>query len=156
VTVLAEARVRAPDTVLLLARLRRAPTPPTPLPLSVIGSAIVRPVPSTPTVAPLDTVVVPAAVPKAALARARTVPLPTVTAPVNVLAALRMSVPEPLVVRPPAPLMMPPRRSWAPASVTVTGWTAATAKVRLIVFEAPTALSVSPPAPSVTWLPARV
>ena len=59
-------RVIVPDQVLALARLRRAPLAPTPMPTRlVIGSAIVRPEPSISIVAPVATVVPPAVVPSA-------------------------------------------------------------------------------------------
>ena len=61
----------APDQVLLLARLRSAPVPDGPVPFRVIGSAMARPLPSTWTAAPLATIVVPAAVPRAAFAARR-------------------------------------------------------------------------------------
>src|SRR3954470_22347596 len=58
VIVAAEPRVMAPDQVLLLATLRSAPPPETPVPLRVSGSAIVRPLPSTWIVPPEVTLVV--------------------------------------------------------------------------------------------------
>ena len=61
-------RVMGPDQVLSLARLRSAPARATPVPMRlVMGSAIVRPLPSISMAAVDATVVPPAAVPRAVL-----------------------------------------------------------------------------------------
>ena len=83
VSVLAPPRVIAPDQVLALATLRRAPALLTPVPMRLaMGSAMVRPEPSISMAAPLATLVVPAAVPRAAADWTRMMPALTVVAPV--------------------------------------------------------------------------
>ena len=73
----------APDQLLAPARLRRAPVPPTPVPARLVtGSAIASPAPSISIAAPEATVVPPAVVPRAVAAWTRTIPAPTVVAPV--------------------------------------------------------------------------
>ena len=68
-------RVMAPDQVLAPARLRRAPVPPTPVPMRLVtGSAIARPAPSISIAAPEATVVPVAVVPRAVAAWTRTMP----------------------------------------------------------------------------------
>ena len=75
--------VMAPDQVLAPARLRRAPVPPTPVPMRLVtGSAIASPAPSISIAAPEATVVPVAVVPRAVAAWTRTIPAPTVVAPV--------------------------------------------------------------------------
>ena len=71
----------APDQVLLLARLRSAPPLLMPVPFRVIGSAMVNPLPSTCTTAPLVTEVVPPVVPKPVLFCTSRMPALTVVAP---------------------------------------------------------------------------
>src|SRR4029077_15459581 len=82
-SVVAPVRVRAPDQVLALARLWRAPAAATPVPVRlVMGSATARPVPSSSMPAPDATVVAPAVVPRAVLVWARTMPALIVVTPV--------------------------------------------------------------------------
>ena len=67
--------VMAPDQVLAPARLRRAPVPPTPVPMRLVtGSAIVSPAPSISIAAPEATVVPVAAEPRAVAVWTRTIP----------------------------------------------------------------------------------
>src|SRR5260221_347083 len=76
-------RGKGPDPVLAWARLWRAPAPLTPVPMRlVIGSASVRPEPSTSIAAPEATVVVPAVVPRAVAFWTRAMPALIVVAPV--------------------------------------------------------------------------
>src|SRR5258707_476730 len=76
------ANVTAPDQVLLLAVLRKAPVVPlVPVPFRLIGSGTVR-VPATWTAAPEATVVSPAAVPNALLFATATIPADTTVGPV--------------------------------------------------------------------------
>ena len=78
---LALARVRAPERVLVPERLRMAPTPPTPVLLSVIGSALVMELERA-RVAPVAIVVVPAMVPRPPLFWISRVPALRAVAPV--------------------------------------------------------------------------
>ena len=76
-------RVRLPDQVLSLARLRTAPAAAMPVPMRlVMGSAIRSPEPSISIAAPDATVVPPAVVPRAAFDWTRSTPALTVVAPV--------------------------------------------------------------------------
>ena len=144
-----------PDSVLLLATLRSAPPLEMPVPLSVNGSALDRPLPVTVTAAPAATTV-PVALPRAALLWTSTVPVLTVVVPVYVFTPLNASTPEPDLMMPPAPLTIPPTVSVVPASVTVTVRSAANDTAMLTVSVAPTALAVRPPAPRATELPVSV
>ncbi len=108
-----EARVMPPDQEWLPRTLEMAPAPLMPVPFRVSGlfpilmpSALLKT-----KAAPEATVTEPTpAAPKAAPFCTITVPELTVVVPVNVLAALSVSDPEPLLVRLPAPLMMPSAR----------------------------------------------
>ena len=97
-----------PEKVLVpVAWLTMAPTPPSPLPLMEMASAMVTPL--TRSEAPLFTVVAPAVVPRPLLWSTRSVPLETVVAPVYVLLPAKTTVPPAPVTftRPPLPLTMP-------------------------------------------------
>ena len=72
--------------------------------------------------------------------------------PEYVLAALKTTVPAPLLVNPPAPLMTPLIVSVVPALLTVTVRVAANETAKLIVFVPAALLSAKPPAPSVIAL----
>ena len=95
----AEPNVIAPDQVLLFARLRNAPPELMPSLLSVIGSAMVSPLPSTCTAAPLVTEVPLVGPPRPLLFCTSTMPMLTVVKPVYVLVPESVSMPEPSLVR---------------------------------------------------------
>src|SRR5262249_2647164 len=104
-TVLSLASVIGPDQPLFESRLTSAPVPLTPEPFRVSGSATLLIPPETASVAPLCTVVAPAADPSALAFVICSVPGLTVVGPVYVLLPARVRVPGPSLVRaPPLPL----------------------------------------------------
>src|SRR6266571_432696 len=112
--------------------------------------AVVRSVPPPKTIFP--GLAAPGALPRPASAAIATAPALMVVTPEYVLAALKTTVPAPLLVNPPAPLMTPLIVSVVPALLTVTVRVAANVTAKLIVFAPAALLSARPPAPIVIAL----
>ena len=176
VYVLAPDRVRVPVPVLVRAS---APLPSAATPEKVVLVLLPPAVRVTAPAAPLVTLPAPASEPIVSLKPNRsnvappttvsallaptalttpslTVPALMVVAPVYVLAAERVRVPLPSLVRPPAPLTSALTVSVAAASVTVMLSVAAKDIAKVMVFVAATPLSIRFPVPRAMELPDRV